>query len=359
MTMRPFLRRNGLLAALALASCARPRPATPRPAPGVRTVAVARDGVYALSDDGHLRAWSGDRQPPRLVDLEHVLALAGDGSLAATHDRSHGDRVEVWALPSRALVHARAFADGVHAVLGLSRAGVALSLEVPRDPEIHETEAMTHARWRGAVWAFEREVVSDGGPLQECADLFDISTDGRHLACGDTFSLEWSDLGEKRSAWAAPDWEPPPQSSRPTDALIMPGKPVLEFPDYLILSARLGTSGKEVFVSYCGTGAHHEWRLERWTPASPRGGELVRLASTDHEAGARLLAISPDGQLAVLAGVGEPLTLRRAPARRAAALSAPLATAAAFSPEGTRFVTGHADGSLRLWDAGTGRMLAP
>lgn len=74
---------------------------------------------------------------------------------------------------------------------------------------------------------------------------------------------------------------------------------------------------------------------------------------------ARLLAISPDGQLVVLAGAGEPLTLRRAPAWAAVALPASPATAAAFSPDGTRLVTGHADGSLRLWDAGTGSMLVP
>jgi hypothetical protein len=358
MTTRPFLRRTGLLAALALASCAWSRPATPRPAPGVRAVAVARDVVYALSYDGHQRAWSGDRQPPRPVDLERVVALAGDGSLAATvtHDRSHGHRVEVWALPSRTLVQARAFADGVHAVLGLSRAGVALSLHVPPDPEVHEVEARARGAWRGAVWAFDGDVDSDG-----CVDLVDISPDGRHLACGDAFILEWSDLREKRSSWVAiaTDWEPPPQPPSPSDEVIMPGKPVFEFPDFDILSVRLGAGGKAVFVTYCGTDAHRGWRLERWAPIPPYGGELVRLASTDHDARARLLAISPDGQLAVLVGEGEPLTLRRAPAWTAAALPAPPATAAAFSPDGTRLVTGHADGSLRLWDAGTGRMLAP
>ena len=356
MTTRPFLRRTGLLAALALASCARPRPATPQPAPGVRAVAVARDGVYALSNDGHLRAWSGDRQPPRPVDLERVLALAADGSLAATvtHDKSNGRRLEVWALPSRTLVHARTFADGVHEVLGLSRAGVALSLHVPPAPEVHAVEAMARGPWRGAVWAFDGEVVSDG-----CVDLFDISTDGRYLACGDAFSLEWSDLREKQGSAAAlaTDWEPPPPPG--AAEVRVPTKPVFEFPDYEILSVRLGASGQEVFVTYHGTGAHRGWRFERWAPTPPNGGELVRLTSTDHDARARLLAISPDGQLAVLAGAGEPLTLRRAPAWAAVALPAPPATAAAFSPDGTRLVTGHADGSLRLWDAGTGRMLVP
>lgn len=183
----PPARRGGLPAALALASCTRLPPARPRPAPGVRAVAVAPDGVYALSDDRRLRVWSGDQQPPQPVDLERVVALAADGSLAATvaHDARHGARVEVWALPSRTMVHARAFADGVNAVLGVSRAGVALSIPAPADPEIHGPEATTRRAYRGAVWGFDGEVVNDG-----CVEVLDISTDGRHLVCGDAYSLD-------------------------------------------------------------------------------------------------------------------------------------------------------------------------
>jgi WD40 repeat protein len=48
----------------------------------------------------------------------------------------------------------------------------------------------------------------------------------------------------------------------------------------------------------------------------------------------------------------------RTPDYVAVPLAAPPVTAAAFSADDGRFVTGHEDGVLRLWDARTGRLVA-
>jgi hypothetical protein len=102
-------------------------------------------------------------------------------------------------------------------------------------------------------------------------------------------------------------------------------------------------------VTYSGPDAGTAWRLERWTPEAPRGGEphwgdgsITRLASTDRGRG-RLLAVSADGSLLVLGDDGAPLTLRRAPRYDPERLGGDAmtitATAAALSPDGNRLVT--------------------
>jgi WD40 repeat protein len=366
MTTRPS--RSACSGLLALAACAgQRRPDGRGPAlASVRTVAFSpSDVVVALLSDGQLWFWTGHERTARYVRFGHpVVALAADGSLMATlrRDKGQADRLQVWDLRTSTLAHAREFPEGVEAVLGLSRAGVLLSLKVPPDPGPKAEVAMLPDPEKGAVWQFDKDQVIDGGRLHRCRDLTDVAADGRHLACGwDGYDLRWGDLEHEQGASTglARDWERDRRPEVSTDEVHTPRKPVYEFPDYDILSVRLGPSGGDVFVTYHGTGAHHGWRFERWSPAPPRGGELQRLASTDHDARTQLLAISPDGRLAILGGGGEAPTLRRAPSWAASPLAAPPATAAAFTAEGTRFVTGHADGSLRNWDAATGRLLSP
>jgi hypothetical protein len=104
---------------------------------------------------------------------------------------------------------------------------------------------------------------------------------------------------------------------------------------------------------------HDAWRLERWTPAAETGrGPVVRLAATGADVYTDLLAISGDGRLAVLGSHKEPLVVRRAPGYEAQKLAAGASMAAAVSADGLRIVSGHQDGSLRLWDAASGRLLA-
>jgi hypothetical protein len=102
------------------------------------------------------------------------------------------------------------------------------------------------------------------------------------------------------------------------------------------------------------------WRLERWTPGRAAGdpGIVARLAETDASSVERLLAASGDGTLLVLTSPRGALVARRAPRYAAETLSAETATAAAVSRDGARIVTGHADGSLRLWEGPTGRLIA-
>ena len=383
------------IALLAIAACARtpaaPPPKAPAPttsaAPAPRAPATLRnsgedivgtvafrDGVvYALTWGGHLRAWTGDAQPARTVDLGRVLAIAQDGSVAATKtkDGDDSDRLDVWALPDLTRVQTRSFAHGIDGVLALSRAMAYVRVNFHNHGSRGDGALMSMPppQWEDVFWNFASGTVDENrvyrcDPLIIVPGFFMFSADGRYFACTNgAADVAWRDL--RRGDYGAPelarDWRPPaPPRDRGPD-MYLPSKPgAFHTAPHWVLSLRLTPEGKDVYVTYHrGTADGGGWRLERWTPGkTDTPGRLTRLASEDVDALTSLLAISRDGRVAVLGAGREPLVIRRAPRWEAERLAAEGATAAAVSIDGKRIATGHADGSLRLWDVATGRLIA-
>jgi WD40 repeat protein len=135
-----------------------------------------------------------------------------------------------------------------------------------------------------------------------------------------------------------------------------------------VLSVRLTPNGRDVYVTYDrpqprpeepSAPSRERWRFDRWSsePAGGKPSPVVRLAATATDEYTQLLAISADGQLAVLSERGA-LTVRRAPRYESERLASEWASAAAVSRDGTRIAIGYLDGRLQLWDARTSRPIA-
>jgi hypothetical protein len=376
MTSRPAGRAPiGLMAAMAIAACARhqPRASTPVAAssppaqtttarqPGIRTVAFAGDVICALSHDGHLRLWGGSTRPAVALDLDHVQALSPDGRVAVTMrpEGDHGDRIDIWEPATRTRIGSRLFEAGIESVLGASHQAVALRGYIPptRHPEPW-VSGMTEPRFRGAVWNFAHGTMNDKN-MVENAERAEISPDGLRLVfkpAADTVQFVDLSRGRTRFAKIAADWSEP----GPVGPRFVP-KPRPKPPDpWNVLSVRFDADGKDVYVTYRGISGRVGWRLERWTPNidHPDGGSVTRLAATAEDGLAEVLAVSRDGHLVVQGHPLEPVSLRRAPRWTPQRLGADAATAAAVSADGKRIVSGHPDGRLRLWDARTGNLLA-
>jgi len=354
------------LSTLMLAACA----GTPATARGtawtanpdiVRALAFGDGGIYALRSGGRVCVWTGDARPPRTFSLPYVSALAADASVAATISREgHADRVEVWSLPSATRVHARSFEQGISGIQAVSASAVALRLTAhggstsPNDAP----NQITPPRWHSALWTFAPDAVAVGG--EEDCDPFLFSEVGRRFACIDGFEVRWFDMATRRGASSdlARDWIPPPPPE-PDPEQRDHSRPGMPERFYDLLSLRLSPNGDDAYVTYdrneeFGRG----WRLERWSPDRANGSSVVaRLAEKDVSSDEHLLAVSGDGTVIVLASGRGPLVVRRAPRYEAETLATETATSAAVSRDRARIVTGHADGSLRLWDARTGRLL--
>jgi len=336
-------------------------------------VVFAGDVVYALTRGGRLYAWSGDEQPIRPLALEGVLALAADGSVAATKtkDGEDADRMDVWALPALTRVQSRKFAHGINTVIAVSRLAAYVRINFHNHGYRSDGAlmAMPPPLYFDAFWTFASDAVLENrwfpcDPPFVMPGLFMFSADGRRFACTDGGSdVIWRDMasGELASAKLARDWMPPPPPPGWEHEMTAEKKPRGRgTPLYWVLSLRLTPDGNDAYVTY-----HRDefqgrgWRFEHWTPGKPgEAGRIERLAATDATTNTRLLAISGDGTLAVLGLWRESLVVRRAPRWEAELLAADGAAAAAVSTDGTRIASGHLDGSLRLWDAATGRLIA-
>jgi WD40 repeat protein len=233
----------------------------------------------------------------------------------------------------------------------------------------HAIRAVPQPVSYSALWQLAPNTVTRYRGLEGCGwGAFAMSADAARFVC-ESFGLTWADTRKNRARFVdlAPDWTPAAPRSGPADDLNYHSTPSYVPYPYAVLSLRLGSGASDVYVTYRRTDAGEGWRLERWTPESFPGeappwghGSVTRLASADRGR-ARLLALSPDGRLLVLADDGAALTVRRAPGyepERLAADGMTAATAAVLSPDGERIVTGHADGRLRLWDVRSGRPLA-
>jgi WD40 repeat protein len=371
---------RGLSATLAIAACARTPAAKPQVwkdttnPNAVTAVAFGGDVVYALTYAGRVRIWTGDGRPTRTLALEHVLALADDGSVAVTaaKEGQHGDRVDIWALPALTRLYHHSFEHGIDKVLAVSARAIALLVNTGYTTNPNQgIPQLPPPQWTFELWSFTNDGIGLAGRNERCDEHAVFSTDGRRFVCAKDFGwVSWLDLesGHSASPELAIDWLPP-RRSEPEDELGMAprGPPSISPPPYFLLSVRLGANGDDVFVAYRRMNTDDDgptrtspaWRLERWTPAEEAGrGALVRLAATDADVYTQLLAISGDGRLAVLGSHKEPLVVRRAPRYDAQQLAAGASMAAAVSADGRRIVSGHQDGSLRLWDASSGRLLA-
>ena len=361
-------------AILIIAACARPSapPAATAPAAhnrnAISTVAFAGDVVVALTEEGRLRVWNGDATPMRALDLEHVAVLAEDGSVAVTgveEGKQGGARLDVWALPSLTHLHSRSFEHGVREVLAASARAAVLKVNTGYRGDPNSEPSVPPPRWYGGLWTFATDAERMRQDFRRCDEAVAFSADGRRVVCRGEFSeITWIDLesGRYSSPQLALDWLPrAPARAEDEEEEIRPNPHrVLPRPPYFILSLRPSANGDDVYVTYRRTGEGDEhptgWRLERWTPM-PRAdsGPVARIAASHADANTRLLAVSPDGGVLVLA---DPLMVRRGPRYGVQELAASGTMAAAFSPDGKRFVSGHADGTLKIWDAGTGRLLA-
>jgi hypothetical protein len=330
--------------------------------------------VYALTYAGRVRAWTGDTQPVRTLALEHVLALAEDGSVAVTaaKEGQHGDRVEILALPAATPLYHHSFEHGIEKVLAVSARAIALLVNTGYTTNPYEGIPQLPApRWSFEMWSFTDDGIGLRGSTVSCDEHARFSADGLRFICAKDFGwVRWLDLesGSSASPELAIDWLPPSRSEREDELEMAPrGRPSISPPPYFLLSLQLSANGRDVFVAYTRMSADGDgpaqtspgWRLERWTPAADTGrGSVARLATLDADAYTRLLAISGDASLAVLGSHSEPLVIRRAPGYEPQQLPAGASTAAAVSADGSRIVSGHQDGSLRLWDAASGRLLA-
>ena len=84
-----------------------------------------------------------------------------------------------------------------------------------------------------------------------------------------------------------------------------------------------------------------------------RPERIERLAAVPGKTFDVVVAASDDARVVVARGYHGLARVRRAPDYEAVPLAGPPVTAAAFSADDARFVTGHEDGVLRLLDAGT------
>lgn len=386
-----------LIAALASVACAR-TPAPPAAAPPATPVAAPpaapadtgrnaitdalfrNDGeIWALTRDGRVRVWSGDAQPARALALEHVLALAPDGSVAATktQDGPDSDRLDLWALPMLTRVASRSFEHGIWQVLAVSTTAAALRINFhehgPHDDCCEP--ALRPPPWYGVLWYVATDAVVEdrNDPCHDQSvlrDIFQFSADGRRLVCSGGSGVHWLDLPTGRSSGPtlAPEWIPPARPERELEWQAPTKARPRGTPIYDVLSVRLTPNGRDVYVTYDrpqprpeepSAPSRERWRFDRWSsePAGGKPSPVVRLAATATDEYTQLLAISADGQLAVLSERGA-LTVRRAPRYESERLASEWASAAAVSRDGTRIAIGYLDGRLQLWDARTSRPIA-
>lgn len=325
--------------------------------------AVAIDGttVYALTGAQRLRVWDTATGASRVLDGEGVLALARDGAMALSF-RPMGDRrvvLEAWEPRSGRVVARKAFANGVSAVLGVSRRLAIVDVELPEpqrwpgegEPSILPPTSLVE------TWDLGSGEMTEV-PERSCTDAA-LSLDGARYACG----LDWVDRARPGTHWPpplAPDWEPAhPRAAPPEPPCVKCGPPIEEQVIDL-LSIQMSRDGSSMLLAYTGAQGHDEWRLERWVPdaGGKTSGRLERLAALPGKSADVILAASDDARVVVVRGDHGLPRVRRAPDYEPVPLPAPPVSAAVFSSDDARFVTGHQDGVLRLWDAATGRLVA-
>jgi hypothetical protein len=336
------------------------KPSQPRP-DFIQAVALAGQTAYALSQGGRLWIWDG-KEPARLFDPAHFVALARDGSVAVTRapEGEEGARLEVRSLPSnQSLDHLLLKDGGVPIAVSSIRAVLRVRLPRVRCDDDNDDDVLCGgtvawqpptseiAHWDFSSGAAKRE------SLAECKQA-SFGADGRSFAClnNDEDVISWA-----YPILLAPEWAPPPDPHNEE----LPLHWQRQDQWLTINSLHLGGDNAiyvtyralNIYIADRGLAGHHGWRLERWTPdpAHPGEGKLSRLAESPDSLCTEVLAVSGGGGLIVLGGSQHALTVRRAPRYAPEPMAIERAIDAVVSADGTRILTGHVDGHLRLWDA--------
>ena len=208
------VRRGG--ASRSQSPCWRSRPARATPgAPGgkpnvwkdrtnpnaVTAIAFGGEVVYALTYAGRVRAWTGDTQPVRTLALEHVLALADDGSVAVTaaKEGQHGDRVDIWALPAATPLCHHSFEHGIEKVLAVSARAIALLVNTGYTTNPDEgIPQLPPPRWSFEMWSFTDDGIGVRGSTVSCDEHARFSADGLRFICAKDFGwVRWLDSRER------------------------------------------------------------------------------------------------------------------------------------------------------------------
>jgi len=325
----------------------------------IEQVAVGGNIAYVVSFEGRLWTWDLARTAPGpATGTKHgrVVALARDASVVMSYQspEPRPTLLEAWEPATGRPIRTRTFPDGVLAVLGVSRAFAVLRLGLPPPPPDANKAAqqVLPPTWEIAVWDLATDAL-EHVPDRDCQSA-SITDDGTQWLC----DLGWRDRATKahvQTPALAPDWEPPPDPERVRHegscVMCVPLiGPELAFPTGYFISR----GGGSAYVAYNGGDQHKEWRLELWTRDGRQNTAYhTRVVAAHDNLDAQLLAAKHDGKLIVTGGRGRQLVVRRPPKYEAIALPAESANAAAFTDDETRFVTGHRDGTLRVWDAAT------
>ena len=331
-------------------------------------IAVGGGTAFALTRSSRLQtAWALGTRVVQTLDREGVVRIARDGTvaLATTGAKRRWDSVtvEAWEPRSGRVVASRRLEAGLRHVLAVSQHRALMDIEREVHQDFHgEVPQMPPPDHNLVEWDL---VAATSLPLsQDHCDTGSFSSDGKTLLCDMTL-MDRSSHTETWPPPLAPEWLPPPRRpARGDEELILDTCPKCHPPDLSdvdVLSTWLSRDGRAVYLTYKGMEVHKEWRLERWLPgAAGPAGRLERLAVERQALFERVLGASGDGQVVVTADSRRvtPTVFRRAPSYAPQPLSAPPATAAAFTDDDMQLITGHSDGTLRLWDVRTGRLLA-
>lgn len=365
----------GIGAALvsAMFGCTRPSPTAPEKSAvqydAIRDVALREGVAVARTNSGRLLSWNPALHVPRALGAPYFAALSSDGSIAvrwrpnreatAGGATRRGADLEIWSLALRRSIVTRHFDYEVVAVLAVSPS-IALLLVNWAQETYNSGPSAPPAKvqpdpWHTIAWNFEAGAIEQLAQLRSCEERAVFSQDGARVACATSQGMVLSlDLVTHTYSWPpplAPDWQPPSNDDNDDDDERRNILAAPRFRPYFFLrSVQLGVEPDSVYLTYVRT-AHRQWRLARWTPAL--GNRLDIIAAGLDRPAIAVLAVAAKAELFVLGNGEGAAEILRAPEFRPETLAANAATCAAISIDGTRIVTGHRDGKLRLWDART------
>ncbi len=322
--------------------------------------AVARGKAYVLAQD-HLAVWDLKRPVYALLPPDGVVAVTPDGAIAiaASPTTCNPERciqlLEAWDTHAGLALQSTLF-EGRADVLGITSSKVLVNVEkstpfpasnlaTQLPPPMLPPSVSTHKTW----WSFKSGEFEEPWNGSGCTGL-SISNDGVRMACESSI-FDSSMHQTFQSPPIAPEWIP--RAKEPWCE-----KCPLPLPPYIILSRRLVADGSVLYFTYRGHSERQEWRLERWRPSPDEAqtSQLERLATSNTDLNARIVALSHGGKIVVTRG--QTPTVRRSPHWAPETLPIDSLTSAAFAEDDALLVTGHQDGRLCAWDTNSLRLLA-
>jgi hypothetical protein len=341
-----------------------PSPAPPPTweAPNYILQLAARDQlVFAYTMAHKICRWDTTAGEIRMLPESDFLSMAPDASVAARTKKTDANRIDVIDLETGRLRATRTFDNPVKSVRAMAEHWAWISLSIPSNPSMPPTSIVLPDSESG-LWRFDSDQAPSFGLDFQSSNII-VPRGGEWIGYASASQVHVAMLaepGRRVSVTLAPEWRPP-KKREVVEKNDYPRKPSPQFEDWIfpISMAPIGESG-EVMLGYGRLGEPRECRLERWTPdlTSDTRGKFVRLATAYGRCSITVLATSDDGVIAVTSEMVTPVALRRAPRYEAEALTSEPATSIVFLAGGTRVVTGHRDGRMRLWDTQTRALLA-